>query len=410
MPGIITHSYIVYKALSTYSPRSALFKMVQASHEKTLTYARTEDGYKQYPVDAACRPAGSAYLGSCGPDLFYLEFGPVGTFIADLMHYNKTSLFMIWCLRQVKKKLDSVEEGKKPELLNQFAYCLGHISHIAADIITHPYVNSIVAAYPDNPAAFENANFDIMGDNSWKFHNVLEQYQDAYVLHRRFFGMEKFADHSQSFPLTNKHYWRSVNITSAVASYYLDKQNNSKWFLLRNARDFYGFSRDDLEKEDVEQGKYRFYVDANWLVDYGSYCTITMPTRAAMEACPRLVQGGIYDKKDNLQHPGLFDQYIDESIKQTHKFWAEVENYLAVPQQDYADPTLTPDKKSFPTLRRHWNLDTGMAPLANAHTESWSLPENDDVRLCIAGGLSFESVHTKPKQDVTLNWMSATKR
>lgn len=422
MPGTVTHNYILYKALQSYSPRSTLMKMVKASHAEVLTHARKPQGWSStisaplsfmeeikrplvwptmpsthYDKDPLCLPAGCAYLGACGPDLFYLEFGPDGTFIADLMHYNKTSLFMIWCLRQVKKVLDAVEAGKELELLNLFAYCLGHISHIAADIITHPYVNSIVGAYADNEKAFEGARFASTGKNAWRFHNILEQYQDAYILYRRFFGMEKFHSH-----------WRSVHVASAAATHYMNKKHRSKWFLVRNAQGFYQFTK--VFSPSVELNKYCCFLDINDITNLNSYFEAVMPTRDMMEACPRLVQGGIYGPDGQLQHPGLFDKYLDDSIAQTHKFWAEVENYLAAPQQDYADLRLTPDKKSFPTLRRHWNLDTGMAPLADNKSLSWNLPEQDNVRLCIAGGLSFESVHTKPKEDVTLSWMSATKK
>ena len=422
MPGTVTHNYILYKALESYSPCSPLMKRLQQSHIRASLHARQPQGWTTkapapllftevavrplvtpmmpstpYDKDPLCLPAGCAYLGACGPDLFYLEYGPDGTFIADLMHYNKTSLFMIWCLRQVKEQLKFVEMGKKPELLNLFAYCLGHISHIAADIITHPYVNSIVGAYADNEKAFEGALFASSGSNAWRFHNILEQYQDAYILYRRFFDMEKFHPH-----------WRSVHVASAAATHYMNKEHRSKWFLVRSAQGFYQFTK--VFSPSVELNKYCCFLDLNDITNLGSYFKAVMPTRKMMEACPRLVQGGIYDEKGQLQHPGLFDRYIDDSIAQTHKFWAEVENYLAAPQQDYADLRLTPDKKSFPTLRRHWNLDTGMAPLADSRTESWSLPENADVRLCIAGGLSFESVHTKPKGDVALSWMSATKK
>jgi hypothetical protein len=385
MPGLLTHHYILYKTLDTYTSTSPLFNRILESNKKVTEHARKNE-HKRYDTDEACALAGAAYVGSCGPDLFYLEFPGNGQFIADLMHYNKPSLFMIWCLRNIKKSLKALEKDLRSDLLMQLAYLLGHISHIGADITIHPYVNSIVQAYPDNPDVFKDSrgmNPKIM----WKFHNLLEQYQDAYILHRRFIGLEKFGKD-----------WENVNVARAAGLYYQKPAHTSEWFLLKNAKDFYKFTR--THASTLERDKYRFFTDDNWVIDVGNYYTGTMPSKDMMEKCPQLVQGGTYEKDGALQKPGLFDQYLTEAINRTISFWKEVEVYLAAPQTNFTDPQLAPEKKCFPTLRKHWNLDTGLALWADAATRDWMIPSEKNARLRIAGMLGYRTGHNNTKGDV----------
>jgi hypothetical protein len=376
MPGTTTHNYILYKALTTYAANSPIVSSVKKSNELVTKYAKKKD-YKKYRSDDICVTAGCCYLGCFGPDLFYVEFGETGKFIADLMHYNKAGLFMIWCLRQVKQCLPAAVSGFRPDLLHLFAYCMGHICHIAADIIVHPYVNSIVGAYPDNPEAFENARGSLK-NNIWKFHNILEHYQDSYVLHNLFFEIEGFGQD-----------WETVNIARAAANYYMKKSNRNERFLMKNCKEFYKFTH--KYKDVVEEDKYRFFENSNWLLDFEAYYNQTIPSKKTMENAQILVQGWKY---------GLFDQYIAWAVAQTHIFWAEIEYYLASHQNSYDDNELTEDKVMFPQLRRHWNLDCGMSPEADSSTRSWAVPQKKDTTLNIAGTLRYKSVHSAKRPDV----------
>ncbi|MDI1442496.1 zinc dependent phospholipase C family protein [Polyangium sp. 6x1] len=386
MPGLTTHTYVLYKALESFVGSSPLFSQIQSSNAKAVEHARRND-HGRYTKDDACRFAGASYLGSCGPDLFYLEDTNKGQFIADLMHYNKPSLYMLWCLRDIKKSYAAVVGGKRPDLLMQFAYCIGHISHIAADITVHPYVNSIVRAYPDNEKLFEDAR-GVNTKNIWRFHNTLEQYQDSYVLHKRFVGLEKFGQD-----------WENVNIAVAASSYYLNSAHANEWFLLRNARGFYQFERN--YSTNLEKWKYQFFTNGNWLIDVKNYYNGTMPSAKTMNDCPQLVQGGSYDKGGALRSKGLFDVYLDEAITRTHALWMEVDTYMRAEQRDFGDPQLTPEKKICPMLRRHWNLDTGLAIWADASTTEW-VPQNGSHRLKVAGTLGYSTVHSGRKSDIKL--------
>ena len=205
---------------------------------------------------------------------------------------------------------------------------------------------------------------------------MLEHYQDAYVLHRRFFGSERFQND-----------WESVNVAAAAAVHFQKTSSKRYWFLVSRAREFYGFTKSF--DEALEMDKYKFFTSNNWVIDVNSYYESTVPSRSQMEGCEKLVQGGRFDKKGAIVGSGLFDHYLDRAVAQTQSFWREVETYLAAPQTNFNDEELTPDKRSFRTLRRHWNLDCGLAPDAEAAAKSWEVPDVEDTRVHIGGSLEF---------------------
>lgn len=381
MPGFFTHSYILHEALRTYAPRNEVFKSVCRSHDIACAYGKAGK-WKQYDKDIDCVKAGCAYLGASGPDLFYLETIAVkgkaerklGAFVADLMHYNKTGLFVIWNLRQLKPDMEWFPVVEVSELCNRVAYCIGHISHIAADICVHPYVNSMVAAYPDNPVCFRNAQTMGLEGVMWRFHNVMEHYQDVYVLNKLFYGDRKFAAG-----------FENVNIARAAATWFLDDQHVGSRFLVKKAKEFYGFTK--AFEPTVERDKYRFFLSTNALMDLKKYHNDTLPKVATVQACNTLVQGTTGAGR------GLLERYLREAVATTHAMWREVEAYLEAPQSSYDDPQLTEDKQHFPLLRRHWNLDCGVAPGVDPGSESWSLPNLAETRLHVAGTLTLNSVH-----------------
>lgn len=379
MPGTTTHNYILYKSLTTLggpppgkkdkkAPPPTLLEEVIASNNAVRGYVQ-KNNPAGYRADAKCLLAGCAYMGCFGPDLFYLEFGTRGKFIADLHHYNCSSLFMIWCLRQLKRK----GINKYTNFLKrQFAYVLGHISHIAADINVHPYVNSIVAAYPDNKEIFKNAR-GLYAGKIWKFHNILEHYQDTYVLHKKFQAKEKFGTD-----------WENVNVARAAAEHFFKSVNKSERFLVDICKKYYRFTK--VYEDSLEQDKYNFFKSTNWIIDINSYYKTTIPNEKTMDACKRMVQ------------PALLDKYIDEAVSNTHDFWTEAENYMnSKENDDLGDDDLSKAKKHFPKLRKHWNLDCGLAPEAQAVNRQWDLPGAE--RIHIAGNLTFKSVHSKEWKD-----------
>jgi len=386
MPGLASHTYILFKALLEYHSASPLFKRIKESHDQIRRYA-TQNKPGEYLSDEKCILSSFAYIGCCGPDLFYLEQGSLGKFIADLMHYNKTGLYMIWCLRECKKQADQMVRGFSEDKLRMLSYCLGHISHIAADINVHPFVNTIVQAYPDNPSDFFKNARGVYAGKIWKFHNILEQYQDAYVLNQLFFDHEGFGRR-----------WETVNMAMAAANLYLQKANKNRWFLLNNCKQFYRFKKS--YSQDLEQSKYEFFTNKKWYINPGNYYNVTIPNRKMMQACPQLVQGGHFDKDGRLLKPGLFDEYLRNAIDTTKILWKEVDAYLAAPQKDLANVELKPDKKYFPILRRHWNLDTGLAIGSRATTAKKNVTGKEDTNLYRTGDILFQSIHIATKGDM----------
>lgn len=401
MPGTATHNWILYRTLREFGAASALTKEVQKSHDAVRDWAQKAAAERGDGADELDRfhLAGCAYVGACGPDLFYLDLGSTGTVIADLLHYNRSGPYMIWCLRRVKQQLEAVEAGLNTNLLRQYAYCLGHISHIAADIVIHPYVNSIVGAYPDQSKDFRNARGKLL-KNLWKFHNILEHHQDSYVLHRLFFGQEKFSRES----------WENANVARWASRFFLQDGNSSQYFFVQNSRGYYRYAK--AYGANLETDKYKFFASNNWFLNLDTYYDATIPDEATMNSRPGLVQGGTFAQDGTRQTSGLFDSYLDDAVAMAKRLWDEVEVYLAstAKGEDLADPKpddledldkkMSQAKKHFPMLRRHWNLDCGLAPVGDDYPKSWALPNLPDHSLGIAGGISFVSSHARAKPDV----------
>jgi len=363
MPGITTHHYILFKALCDFGDDgSPAMKAIQASNLAAWENAKHSE---ERTIDVVpLRTAGCAYLGSCGPDLFYLDLGKTGTFIADLLHYNRSGLYMIWWLEKLKRQKSALmdnEIGRKARM--EYAFCLGHIAHIAADIIIHPYVNSIVQAYPLNKKQFENSRgWNAM--NLWKFHNILEQHQDAYILYHKFFSELRFADGS----------WENINIAKHAADYFLYK-NKSAIPFVTNPRLFYRYKK--RYSLDLAKDKFKFFKSDNFFLNLSTYYDVTIPDKATLE-----------EHLDLLQ-PRVFEEYLQRAIAQTIVFFKEAEMYLLDATEKKDDPRLEHAKTFFPELRRHWNLDCGLAPGGGNENPSWAIPTRADTRMCIAGELAF---------------------
>lgn len=351
MPGSTTHSYILYRALRAIEagPSSPLFSAIVASHNLAVAHARRNDA-KSLGKDAGAALAGCAYLGSCGPDLFYLENGAEAAFIADLLHYNRSGPFVIWWLRNLRAEFTTMMHPTLGlNLFRQFAYCLGHISHIAADITAHPYVNSIVGAYPENLPVFKNAR-GMLPTKMWKFHNILEHYQDSYVLYRRFQGEERFGKDTDC-----------VNLALPAAKL-IHEGKLDPLGLVEATRQFYRYGI-DLSK--IEPYKYACFANKNPTVRGGYYSWVNIdgyysdviPNDAMMTRVPRLVQGGTFAKDGRLASPGLFDRYLDEAVDLTVRMWREAAGFLSAekePDPQFPGHRLSPaELKAFPLLGRH---------------------------------------------------------
>ena len=84
------------------------------------------------------------YLGGVSPDYPYLGLDADW---ADLMHKGKTDHMIATAMPALhKKRID----GTMPDWQQQFAWLLGFVSHIIADVTVHPIVNIRVGKYEEN--------------------------------------------------------------------------------------------------------------------------------------------------------------------------------------------------------------------------------------------------------------------
>lgn len=418
MPGSTTHSYILYSALRALEAQAdSLFAPIVKSHVAAISramdgdssaLAEKEDGVLQ----------GCAYMGSCGPDLFYLEMGSTGSFLADLLHYNRSGYFPVRWLVDLRSRASQLEKNID-EPMQQLAYVLGHISHIAADIVLHPYVNSIVGAYPDNGKIFFEARATV--GPRWKFHNKLEHYQDAYILHQHFIDEAKFCkgDHFGDINCVNLALPAALRMYKAPGIAFIQQgaqAAGSAWRqwrtgsdplqkipvlgLMPQTRAFYGYASD---LGSIENEKYGFFADTNFsgnfVLNVSHYYKKTIPDEATMRDNLHLVQ------------PELLDAYVAKAVAVTLKMWAEAEAFLTKPGKDVkADydaggpgqlgRVSARELEPFPTLGRHWNLDTGLAPTLSRLGQTGPVPGVADTQLHVPGGLKFESIHTAAMPDV----------
>jgi hypothetical protein len=385
MPGTITHNWILYRALRTFETAWGPTGRVKASHDAARSYGRTPKKDKPSKTNDLVF-AGCAYLGCCGPDLFYLDLGSTGTFIADLLHYNRSGLYMTWWLSELKKDVETLESSTLGnDMLREYAYILGHISHIAADITIHPYVNSIVQAYPTLAKDFENSRgWNPM--NLWRFHNILEHHQDSYILHEKFFGQEGFDSED----------WENANVARHASDWFVHHSNPKTYFIVNRSRAFYRYGKN--YKADLETDKHKFFLSENRLLNLSTYYDATIPDRATMHAHASLVQ------KD------LFESYLDAAVAMTCALYAEVERYLQDESASANDPELKAAKSLMPTLRRHWNLDCGLAPAGAGDSPSWKIAR-PDTQMCVAGSLVFNAANGSSARDdvrLPLAWEAST--
>ncbi|MFC2172653.1 zinc dependent phospholipase C family protein [Acidobacteriota bacterium] len=107
------------------------------------------------------------YLGASGPDLPYCRDRSGTSKWADLFHYNKQGEFLLELVLVAKKTSDRDRRDRA------MAYALGHVTHIAADSMVHPYVNCFAGAY----------HAQVIAD----IHKTSECHQDSYLA-KQYYG------------------------------------------------------------------------------------------------------------------------------------------------------------------------------------------------------------------------------
>lgn len=193
MAGTLAHLWVFNRVLEKLSGGEMAGKMKKSGKALENQLKEDSSGWRDpYKYDTHIKKgsllASYGYLGATGPDLFYIPddaldaMGTIdGEVFADLMHYNKTGGLVISALGKIREERQMSETThSKAKLENKLAYWMGHMAHIATDVVVHPFVNSMAAAYHKNTKSFENSQ-GYFGNNIWKMHNKIEHYQDAWV-------------------------------------------------------------------------------------------------------------------------------------------------------------------------------------------------------------------------------------
>jgi len=234
MPANITHMLIAHKALQTLK-------------------AKGIDEYKQFAerLDDASRSKNyKAYvnLGSLGPDLYY--YSNMSSSIKDMLkegfvqakgvtpwsyhlHSHRPNEFPLKLVEIIFS--DVIRENGQVNLydddMRKLAYIAGHLTHIAADQIIHPVVNSVAGPYYRE------------GQNRKK-HRECEVFQD-YFLYEEVYRLEEKTGTKYNFFKQDFRSW-----TDCVRG--ITTRNTEEWFryfLQRGFVETYSMcpSEDDIE-------------------------------------------------------------------------------------------------------------------------------------------------------------------
>jgi hypothetical protein len=178
MPAVLTHktimllarerlrhiSELIKRKVESGAPVSDLEHRVRHIADKAFVLMSENAGAQpaiQHPGgDVYVRPLGGgvsrfAVMGSMGPDIpgFSALFSPGQAWVFDTVHKGnpdanreqvvaRTHTFVLELWRQVRRAVteNRATEGEAEKLA---AYALGHLCHIAADVVSHPYINDL---------------------------------------------------------------------------------------------------------------------------------------------------------------------------------------------------------------------------------------------------------------------------
>ncbi len=371
MPGTITHFWIFRQAVLglpgqgiAADLKTSLTSFEERLRKDTSTW-RSHYDFEEYRKDSLLASYG--FFGATGPDLFLIPddswdaMGDIdGITLSDFMHYNKVSGFAIWMLDRLKKRLAaSTNADYKSRLNNQLAYCLGYISHVAADVMVHPLVNTMAGAYPTNPAQqFENSEGS-NGINIWKLHHKVEHYQDSYTRSQFFAG-------EASLPAND---WEMLCFPRTACIHLLS--DSSQAFIARQIESFYHYRDDSIHGAvtlDDELGKLDYFADdsVSASVSFRNYHVNIIPSLPRMNAERSALTGTEQSDLDTVVQPALFVQYVEKAIELTREMMGEAltflyggQNYRNKTDEDRKD-LYEEKRQTFVLLRKNWNLDCGL--------------------------------------------------
>ena len=234
MPANITHMLIAHKALQTLKTKGVREYEEFAS---ILDDTSKNKNYKAY-----------VNLGSLGPDLYY--YTKLSSSVKDMLkegfvqakgvtpwayhlHSHKPNEFPLKLVEVIFS--DVIRENDKIKLevddYKKLAYIAGHLTHIAADQIIHPVVNSVAGPYYRS------------GENRKK-HRECEVFQD-YFLYTEVYRLEEKTGSKYEFFEQDFRKWADC-VTGATF------KNAEEWFRYFLQRGFVETYSASPSEEDIE--------------------------------------------------------------------------------------------------------------------------------------------------------------
>jgi hypothetical protein len=309
MAGTMVHFYVMREYLISKGAKIDGDYISQSEYAK---YTKSTQGYvKEKENDVYS----SAFLGATGPDIFYMAtvFSKMGGnygHYSDFMHYKNAGLF-IKNLYSLKSEYSSNEHKRHIDYL-----CKGFISHVATDLVYHPFVNSLVGKYEEHLVK----SVDITGipgfvDGNFPAHLMVEMAQDYYVMNSLWKGTGLDKGHNMILTHRIKDHlvFLAQVINKAIGKTYKETED-------------IGFSR------SVNVQNYLSY----FLADAGG---------STLEEYPDWILDNKFNYKSAIQHQKGGENveiFLKKSVELTDKMIQAME------------------AEEWEKLLRPWNLDTGL--------------------------------------------------
>ncbi|UCG61922.1 MAG: zinc dependent phospholipase C family protein [Candidatus Zixiibacteriota bacterium] len=291
--------------------------------------------------------ASYGYLGSNGPDMFFvpptlLNRNLATNTLSTLMHHNTTGAPAIYGLILLKEQM-SKELTKTDEMLwmCKLSYWLGHITHIAADITVHPFVNSRAGANKLLKKKFKNFRGG-SPPKIWTLHNVVEQYQDRYVLENHYAGESSF---------------RAMAFGS-MAALHLRKKRDFR-FIGETIDRFYGQNYGGRQNYEKAGCPYEYCRVWYWLdskvrshMSFRNYLKTVMPSKKQLGEDEAFLVG-----------PDDFNDHIKAATALSVRMLEEALEFLTgetKAQGDTPREQVYSVRKCFPWLSMNFNIDAGL--------------------------------------------------
>jgi hypothetical protein len=338
MPAFLAHFYILSLA---YSKANADLKWILGAEP---TYQATPKG-QHAPISQW------AYLGAISPDIP----GSIKdvAWIFELIHLKKSNAFVANWIRDIDIKLEPGES-----VARNLAFLFGFLSHMAADTIIHPYVNTFAGVLDNQsiPVAV-NRGFPVpimgrpvdfaMGEpGKTDMHRFVELHQDSYIA-TKFFGAKSMSAGDNRFP-SRFPSWSSF-IGGTIKGGYKSQYDALMSRYKEAAKETYPDGKEiDLSKLKEAEEKVR---------------------SDALDKVYDAALGPIPNQPEEIfvQHPKRdrsYEEYIWAAAYASVKYWKAARAF-------YYSPKSTKDRKKFFEVVRNFNLDTGFA--VRVYSNPWKI-------------------------------------